>query len=89
MPKAKREFGYYVLPVLYGDKLIGRIDPKMDRKTNTLHIHNVYAEPGAPKYKKTVREIGQSVKALASFLGAEKIEWGNVPSDWAALKQVG
>ena len=89
VPKAKREFGYYVLPILYGDKLIGRIDPKMDRKTNTLHIHNVYAEPGAPKYKKTVREIGQSVKALASFLGAEKIEWGNVPSDWAALKQVG
>jgi uncharacterized protein YcaQ len=89
VPAAKREFGYYVLPILYGDKLIGRIDPQMDRKTHTLHIQNVYAEPGAPKFKKTVREIGSSVQSLAAFLGAEKIEWGNVPAEWVALKQVG
>ena len=88
VPKAKREYGYYVLPILYGDKLIGRIDPKMDRKTNTLHIHNVYAEPGAPKFKKTVREIGKSVASLAAFLGAKQIEWGNVPDAWADLKQI-
>ncbi|MAU00342.1 MAG: hypothetical protein CL608_24640 [Anaerolineaceae bacterium] len=87
VPKAKREYGYYVLPILHGDRLIGRIDPKMDRKTKTLHIHNVYAEPDAPKYKKTVREIGQAVSSLASFLGAKQIEWGNVPSGWEALKE--
>ncbi len=87
VPKAKREYGYYVLPILYGDKLIGRIDPKMDRKTKTLHIYNVYAEPGAPKYKKTVREISRAVSSLASFLGAKQIEWGNVPSGWQALKE--
>lgn len=89
VPKAKREYGYYVLPILYGDQLIGRIDPKMNRKTNTLHIYNVYAEPNAPKYKKTVREIGQAITSLASFLGAEQIAWGNVPAEWAALKQLG
>lgn len=89
VPAAKREYGYYVLPILYGDKLIGRIDPKMDRKTNTLHIHNVYAEPNAPTFKKTVREIGQSVTSLAKFLGAKQIEWGNLPDVWATLKQVG
>ncbi|MBK8904781.1 MAG: YcaQ family DNA glycosylase [Anaerolineaceae bacterium] len=89
VPAAKREYGYYVLPILHGDKLIGRIDPKMDRKTHTLHIHNVYAEPGAPKNKKTVREIGQAATSLATFLGAKQIEWGNVPEGWAALKQVG
>ena len=89
VPKAKREYGYYVLPILDGDRLIGRIDPKMDRKTKTLHIYNVYAEPGAPNYKKTVRAIGKAVTSLASFLGARQIEWGNVPDGWAALKQVG
>lgn len=88
VPAAKRQYGYYVLPILYGDKLIGRIDPKMDRKTNTLHIHNVYAEPNAPKFKKTVREIGRSVTSLAKFLGATQIEWGNVPESWEGLKQV-
>ncbi|WP_420628782.1 winged helix-turn-helix domain-containing protein [Candidatus Leptofilum sp.] len=87
VPAAKREYGYYVLPILYGDKLIGRIDPKMDRKSNTLHIHNVYAEPNAPKFKKTVREIGRAITSLAKFVGAKQIVWGNVPSDWAALKE--
>lgn len=89
VPAAKREYGYYVLPILHGDELIGRIDPKMDRKTHTLHIQNVYAEPGAPKYKKTVREIGRAVTSLAAFLGAKQIAWGNVAEIWADLRQAG
>lgn len=87
VPAAKREYGYYVLPILHGDRLIGRIDPKMDRATNTLHIQNVYAEPGAPKIKKTVREIGQAVMGLAAFLGATQIVWGTMPDAWVGLKQ--
>lgn len=87
VPKAKREYGYYVLPILHGDKLIGRIDPKMDRKTKTLHIYNVYMEDGEPKSKKVVREIGKAAASLASFLGAKQIEWGNVPAGWQALKE--
>ncbi|MCP4420168.1 MAG: winged helix-turn-helix domain-containing protein, partial [Chloroflexi bacterium] len=86
VPKVKRQYGYYVLPILHGDRLIGRIDPKMDRKTSTLHIHNVYAEKGAPKNKRTIQAIGKSVTSLASFLGAKQINWGNVPSGWDGLK---
>ncbi|HEX2907755.1 MAG TPA: crosslink repair DNA glycosylase YcaQ family protein, partial [Phototrophicaceae bacterium] len=41
VPKDKRKFGYFVLPILHGDQLIGRIDPLMDRKTGTFHIHHV------------------------------------------------
>ena len=48
VPKAKREYGYYVLPILRGDRLIGRIEPAFDRKTGVLHVHGVFAEPGAP-----------------------------------------
>ncbi|VAW33806.1 Putative cytoplasmic protein clustered with trehalase [hydrothermal vent metagenome] len=89
VPKAKRQYGYYVLPILHGDRLIGRLDPKMDRKTNTLHIYNVYAQPNSPKNKKAVQAIGKAVASLASFLGAKQIQWGNVPSGWEALKQTG
>ena len=48
VPKAKREFGYFVLPILHGDRLIGRIDPRFDRATGVLHVNAVYAQEGAP-----------------------------------------
>ncbi len=85
VPKAKRQYGYYVLPILHGDRLIGRIDPKMDRKTGTLHVYKVYAEDDAPDDETCVREIGRSITDLAQFLGAKQIEWGNVPGIWSNL----
>ena len=48
VPKAKREYGYYVLPILRGDRIIGRIEPVYDRKAEALHVKGVFAEPGAP-----------------------------------------
>ncbi|RMF02606.1 MAG: winged helix-turn-helix domain-containing protein, partial [Chloroflexi bacterium] len=57
VPKAKRQYGYYVLPILHGDRLIGRIDPKMDRKSGTLHVNAVYAEPDAPQDSATARAV--------------------------------
>src|SRR5438874_1747532 len=47
VPKTKREFGYFVLPILRGDRLIGRIDPLHDRKTGVLRVNAMYAEPDA------------------------------------------
>ncbi len=87
VPAAKREFGYYVLPILHGDQLIGRVDSKMDRQTNTWHIHNVYAQPGAPGDKKTVKAVGTAVQNLATCLAATQIAWGNLPAAWTALAQ--
>ncbi|MCB8991052.1 MAG: YcaQ family DNA glycosylase [Ardenticatenaceae bacterium] len=85
VPKAKRQYGYYVLPILHGDRLIGRIDADMNRKTNTLHLHNVYAEPDAPGGVQTVQAIAQAANNLAQFLGADAVVWGNVPEIWAEM----
>ena len=46
VPEKKRRWGYYVLPVLYGDKLVGRIEPRFDRRTGTLRILGVWWEDG-------------------------------------------
>ena len=66
-PPAKRKYGYYVLPILYGDRFVGRIEPKADRKTKTLAVLNVWLEPGIRRTKKLDGLIGRSVRRLASF----------------------
>ena len=46
VPAAKREYGYYVLPILHGDRLVGRIEPVFDRKTRKLSVKGVWWEGG-------------------------------------------
>jgi uncharacterized protein YcaQ len=85
-PKAKRQYGYYVLPILHGDRLIGRIDPKMDRKTKTLHVYAVYQEAGGPEG--AARDVAAAVGQLGRFLGAERVQYGEkLPAAWAKILQ--
>jgi len=89
VPKAKRQYGYYVLPILHGDRLIGRVNPKMDRKRNRLLVENVYAESGAPDSAEIGRIVAESIAGLAKFLGAESVEMAgadahSVPASWQA-----
>ena len=44
VPKAKREYGYYVLPILRGDRIVGRIDAENDRKAKLLRVNGVWWE---------------------------------------------
>jgi uncharacterized protein YcaQ len=82
-PASKRKFGYYVLPILYGDKFIGRLDPFMDRKNGKLIIKAVHAERHAPKDKDTSKEIRDSVEQLSEFLGAKEVVYSRkVPRYW-------
>jgi uncharacterized protein YcaQ len=69
VPKAKREYGYYVLPVLRGDRLIGRIDPVFDRKTGVLRVNGVWWEPGVKPIS-----LEKPLRSLAAFVGATSIE---------------
>ena len=46
VPKATRQYGYYVMPVLAGERLIGRVAARVDRKSGVLVVEGMYAEPG-------------------------------------------
>ncbi len=82
-PPSKRKYGYYVLPILYGDRFIGRIDPLMDRKKEKLLINSVHAEPNAPRDKKVSAEIRESVEQLSEFLEAKEVAYSRrVPKFW-------
>ena len=80
-PVSKRKYGYYVLPMLYGDRLIGRIEPKADRKTKTLTVQNIWLEPGVRRTKKLSAQIEKAVQRLAKFNGCTVTNSGSVPAD--------
>jgi uncharacterized protein YcaQ len=83
VPKEQRKYGYYVLPILHGDRIIGRIDPTMDRKASTLNINAVYAEPDAPLDAATAKAISASIRDLAAYLDAGDIAYTErVPQGW-------
>jgi len=69
VPKAKREYGYYVLPILRGDRLIGRIEPVLDRKAGVLRVNSLYWEPRVKPVS-----LQKPLRELARFVGAGSIE---------------
>jgi uncharacterized protein YcaQ len=83
VPKEMRRYGYYVMPILHGDRLIGRMDPALDRRRGRLEIHAIHAEPGAPRSLSTARAIAGAVEELATFLRARDVAYvGPVPEGW-------
>jgi uncharacterized protein len=83
LPKQKRKYGYYVLPILWGERLIGRIDPVMEKDKQRLLINSVHAEPGAPSDKEVASKIAEKIKGLAEFLGAKEVAYTTqVPTAW-------
>ena len=75
VPKAKRQYGYYVLSLLDGDQLIGRVDPKLDRKTGILNINAVHRERGGPSKRVFDRKMKAQIESLAKFVGASSIDY--------------
>jgi hypothetical protein len=70
-PKEKRQYGFFVLPILDGDQLVGRVDPQLDRKNKVLNVHAVHWErkPTAAQQKQLTRTLEQ----LAGWLGAGEV----------------
>jgi uncharacterized protein YcaQ len=76
-PAAKRRWGYYVLPVLFGDRLVGRIEPRIDRDGGLVQVLGLWWEdafvPGrAPGFVEAMRD---ALAAYLRFADAERLEW--------------
>jgi uncharacterized protein YcaQ len=74
IPEPKRRYGYYVMPVLVGDRFVARMDPAFDRATKTFEIKNWWWEKGVDKKDPIMlAAIQEALAAFAKYLGAAQI----------------
>ena len=74
LPESKRKYGYFCMPVLWGDKFIGRVDAKADRSIKTLIIKNFFMETKNKLTEEFNSEFQQELHKLAIFTGCEKVQ---------------
>lgn len=79
VPEAKRQYGYYVFPVLEGDRLIGRIDMKALRSENRLHVRAFWPESGVRSSKGRLQKLQSELERCARFCGCSEITF---ETDW-------
>jgi uncharacterized protein YcaQ len=81
-PPAKRKYGYFVLPLLWGERFVGRLDPKADRKKGVLSVRNLVLEPDFAPSDEFLAALAVKLAAFARFNGCEAIQFEQVtPAD--------
>jgi uncharacterized protein YcaQ len=75
VPEPQREYGYYVMPFLLGDRLVARVDLKSDRKTETLVVQSAYVEDGSGR-RKIAGELAEELDIMAGWLGLARVRVG-------------
>ncbi len=78
VPQAKRRWGYYVLPLLWGDRMVGRIEPRIDRGSGSIRILGIWWQDGfVPRREAAfVAAMKEALAAYARFGGVSRIDWG-------------
>jgi uncharacterized protein YcaQ len=77
VPAAKRRWGYYVLPILFGDDLVGRIEPRIERRAGAIRVVGLWWEDGFDPLAADgfVESFATAIRAYADFGGATRIVW--------------
>ena len=73
VPQAKRQYGYWAMPILREDELIGRIDPRVDREHETLVVNAIHLEPGVKRDRATGHAVARALDDLAQFTGMSRV----------------
>jgi uncharacterized protein YcaQ len=75
-PAAQRRWGYFALPVLHGDQLVGKVDATADRKSSTLRVHAIHEDV---RFTRAISgAVDTEIDALASWLGLESVDRGDM-----------
>ncbi len=77
IPPAKRRWGWYVLPLLFGDRFVGRIEPRIDREQSRVEILDLWWEDGfePARVEGFVEAMRDALDAYLRFAGVEKLQW--------------
>lgn len=75
VPAVKRRFGYYVFPLLEGDRLIGRLDMKRDSRRGALNVTGLWCESGVRLGKGRKARLETAVRRVARFAGCDSVVW--------------
>jgi uncharacterized protein len=77
-PIEKRRFGPYTLPILWGDRFIGRLDPSLDRKRSVLRIRDLWFEDDAPRDPQLFTDLAAEIARFAAFHGDAAVALGTI-----------
>jgi uncharacterized protein len=73
VPKPKRVYGYYLMPILHKERLIGRLDPKLERKTGVLRLCALHLEPGIEPDEQLVTDVAMAMRDFMAFHKAKEL----------------
>ena len=86
-PAAKRQYGYYVWPLLLDGELVARVDLKADRNSGALHVPGAFIEPGRDPVR-VAGELADQLATMAGWLGLDRVTIGERGDLAAALKAI-